>query len=183
MTRKKNTTTGLIIGIAVLFPTGSALAECEQVRGRIVSEQVMIFSNGEPCPSPLGLCTEGRFSGDLKGRFKFIASTLTIYSTLDPTTTPDVAAVTGVNNLQPRKFCKGTLVLTDTSAFSVSPDGFVGGLETIDSLASTGDCAGASGRIRIEGVFQEGCVDCSYKGEACAENDDEDDEDGDGDDT
>ena len=178
MNRRQRAAAALILGIAVMFSTGSALAECERVKGRIISSQVTVFSDGELCPSPLGLCTEGRFSGDLKGRFKFIASTLTLYSTLDPTTTPDVAAVTGVNNLQPRKLCNGTLVLTDTSAFSVSPDGFVGGLETIDGIASSGDCKGVSGRIRIEGVFQEGCVDCTYKGEVCADNEDKDDTDG-----
>ncbi len=185
MKPKQSMTAGMILGAAVFLTTGSAMAECEPVRGRIVSEQVEVFSRGEPCPSVLGLCTEGRFSGDLKGRFKFIANSLTLYDTLDPTTTPNVAAVTGVNKLQPRKLCHGTLVFTDTSAFSLEPDGFVGGLETVDGSASTGSCYGASGRIRIEGVFMEGCVDCTYKGEICidrGQDDDDDDDDNDEDD-
>ncbi len=173
------TAPGLIFGITVLFSTGSALAECERVRGRIVSDQVTVFSNGHACPSPLGLCTEGRFSGDLKGRFRFVASTLTPFDSLDSSTASDVAAVTGVNRLRPKEFCDGILVFADTSAFSLSPDGFVGGLETIDSLASTGACEGVSGRIRIEGVFVEGCVDCTYKGEVCADGDDDKGEDDD----
>ena len=176
MTLTRISTTGLLLGAAVHFLPGSALAECEQVRGRIVSNQVAVFSDGEACPSPHGLCTEGRFSGDLKGRFKFIASTLTPFSVQDPDTAPDVAAVTGVNNLQPREACHGVLVFKDTSAFSLSPDGFVGGLETIDPYTSSGGCHGVTGRIRIEGVFQEGCVDCTYKGEVCGVGDDEDDD-------
>ena len=62
----------LIVGLAVFLSTGNALAECETVRGRIVSELVAVFSDGTPCGSGLGLCTEGRFTGDLKGRFRSV---------------------------------------------------------------------------------------------------------------
>ena len=183
MKARVNTEGGLFLGVAMFLLTANALAECETVRGRIVSELVTVFSDGNPCTSELALCTEGRFTGDLKGRFKFVANTLTPYGALDPTSPQDVAAVTGVNVLQPRNFCDGTLVFTDTSAFSLTADGYVGGLENVDGDASTGDCSGATGRIRIEGVFLGGCVDCRYRGEICMANDDagddEDDEDDD----
>ena len=180
MKRRRGIALPLALGLAVFFPTGSSMAECESVRGRIVSTQVPVFSDGESCPSVLQLCTEGRFSGDLKGDFKFIANSLTPYSALDPTTAQDVAAVTGVNYLRPKELCAGTLVFTDTSAFSLSLDGYVGGLENVDGSVSTGTCEGATGRIRIEGVFMEGCVDCTYRGEICTASDnDGDDEDDD----
>ncbi len=163
----------------MIFATGLAHATCKSVDGRIVSQLVSMFSDGTPCPSLLGLCTEGRFTGDLKGRFTFVANALAPYTDFDPTAPPDVAATTGVVELRPRKFCRGKLVLSDTSSFSLSSDGSVGGIETVDGGASSGGCKGVSGRIRIEGIFQEGCVDCSYAGEICgvAEHDDDDDDD------
>lgn len=161
--------------------SAAALADCETVEGRITSKLVPMFSTGENCPSPLGLCTEGRFTGDLEGRFTFSASTLVPYVFQDPSVPQDVAATTGVLNLEPDEFCEGSLTLSDTSAFSLSADGSVASLETI--VAGTDECAAASGRIRIQGVFMEGCVDCEYVGEVCGVDDDDDDSDSDDDDS
>ncbi len=141
---------------------------CERVDGRITSRLLgegETFSNGEPCLSPLLLCTEGRFTGDLKGRFRFTAQTLTPYAALDGDSPDDVAATTGTIELETR-FCRGTLVLDDTSAFSLNLDGSVASIETVNG-ASDGGCTGASGRLRVTGIFMEGCVDCSYEGEIC----------------
>lgn len=174
-------TSAAICGVALFALTATALADdCETVEGRITSNLVPIFSTGENCPSPLGLCTEGRFTGDLEGRFTFSASTLMPFVLQDPSVPPDVAATTGVLNLELDEFCEGTLTLSDTSAFSLSADGSVASLETI--VAATGECAAASGRLRIQGVFMEGCVDCSYVGEVCGVDDDDDDSDSDSDD-
>jgi hypothetical protein len=46
---------GLSIGIAMAIVTGSAHAACKSAHGRIVSELVTEFSDGTPCPPPLGL--------------------------------------------------------------------------------------------------------------------------------
>ena len=156
---------GLAFGIPLAVAAGSAHAECEPVDGNIVSQVVTEFSNGDPCPSPLAICTEGRFTGDLKGRFRFTAQTLLSYAELDPLSPADVAATTGTIELRTR-FCHGTLVLDDTSAFSLNVDGSVASIETVNA-ASDGGCTGASGRLRINGTFMEGCVDCSYEGEIC----------------
>ena len=82
------------------------------------------------------------------------------------------------------KYCRGDLVFNDTSAFSVvsiSGDGNLGfaSLETVDGAASTGRCQDATGRVRIQGLFNNGCVDCKYEGLICgvtvSGNDDDDD--------
>ena len=168
---------------ASLFVGAPALADCESVKGRIVSSVVAAYSDGTPCPSPLLLCTEGRFTGDLAGKFRFFASGLTFYNTIDPNSPPDIAASTGVITLETRKLCKGTLTFADTAAFSGGPDGYVVAIETI--AEGSGSCADASGRIRLQGVFLGGCVDCKYVGEVCGvggDDDDDDDDDEDDDD-
>ena len=171
----------LLLGVAALglVATGATAGDCKSVKGRVVSELVTAFSDGSPCTSPLGLCTEGRFTGRLKGKFRFVANTLTPFVVADPAAPPDVASTTGVISIATR-FCDGTLVLDDTSAFSLSDDGFVASLQTPNGAASTGGCSGASGRVRLEGIFQLGCVDCRYKGEICGVGpvgDDDDDDD------
>ena len=116
-----------------------ALAErCRDVDGRLISRVVETFSNGKPCTSPLGVCTEGRFTGDLKGRFRFTSRTLQSYSTQDPDAPLDVTSLTGFFKLSPRKLCNGTLTLFDTSAYSFGPDGSYSSIETITS--GTGTC-------------------------------------------
>ncbi len=172
---------GVGIGLALVASTGTAVAECEAVDGRVVSRLVEEFSNGEPCPSPLALCTEGRFTGDLEGDFTFVALSLNPYATLpgvaEGTVPPDVAATTGFINLEPEELCAGTLVLSDTSTFSLGPDGFFAGLETV--FPQDDACGDVTGRLRIEGVFIGGCVDCRYDGEICGADVDDDDDDDD----
>ncbi len=163
-----------VAGLVSAASIGMAEAGCKKVKGHITSDLVAVFSDGEPCTSPLGLCTEGRFTGRLKGKFTFVANTLTPYPVLDPAAPADVAATTGVINLD-TKFCRGTLVLADTSAFSLGADGLFGGLDTVDGDASTGGCFGATGRIHLAGVFMEGCVDCAYEGEVCKLGNSDDD--------
>ena len=106
---------------------------------------------------------------------------------------PDtVDASTGIITLTPRRFCEGALIFADTSAFSYDSnpvisgkfEGIVSAIETV--VAGVGGCAGASGRIRLQGVFDNGCVDCRYEGEICLPDsdagDDDDDDDRDDDD-
>ncbi len=162
-----------------LVASGAWAGDCRAVHGRVTSDLVGQFSDGTPCPNPLGLCTEGRFTGGLKGKFRFVAGEVIPFGVIDMSKPqPLVAATTGVINLDTR-FCGGMLVLDDTSAFSLEPDGFVASLQTPNGNASTGGCFGASGRVRLEGVFQGGCVDCKYRGEICGVGpvgDDDDDD-------
>lgn len=152
---------------AVALLSSPTFAEqCKNVKGRITSTIVGEFSDGSPCTSPAGVCTEGRFTGRLKGKFRFTAFTLTPFNALDPLAPADVAATTGSIALE-SKACDGILVMDDTATFSLSADGSVASLETPNQDMSSGNCAGITGRLRISGVFEGGCVDCRYKGSLC----------------
>jgi len=144
---------------------------CRSVQGRVVSEVVTEFSDGSACTSPLGICSEGRFTGKLKGRFTFTATGAAPFATIDGGSPEDMFATTGVLNLGFAR-CNGALVFRDTSVFSFGPDGFFASVGTADPLLGSGSCAELSGRIRIEGVFDQGCVDCKYRGEICRWGDD-----------
>lgn len=170
-----------IIAVLGIVPVANAQSDCRTVKGRITSELAEVFSNGEVCPSPLGLCTEGRFRGDLKGRFTFVANSLTPFDMVDLTAPPDLAnlaATTGTITLK-TKFCDGTLVINDGASFSLGQDGFYASVGIIDDSQASGGCVDAVGLLRQQGVFQAGCVDCKYVGEVCGipEDDDDDDDD------
>lgn len=160
--------TRILILVGGLLAAMSAFAtpdDCKSVKGRLTSNVVV------PCDG--ALCSEGQFRGNLRGRFTFVANTLLPFGSAvaDPNAPGDVFASTGVIRID-TKFCRGTLVLKDTSAFAVASItgdddlGFVS-LETVDSTNSTGKCEGATRRIRIQGIFNNGCVDCKYEGLIC----------------
>ena len=66
------TTLLLASAIVSLDGNGTAMAgECKSVKGRVVSQ---LLTAG--CASPVGLCTIGRFSGDVRGEFVFTATSL-----------------------------------------------------------------------------------------------------------
>lgn len=177
----------LLAGFMLASASAFASDHCIAVKGRVTSETVTVFSNGIDCPSPVGICTEGRLTGRLKGRFRFVAGSLEPFN--NGGATPDVFATTGVLTSK-SKLCRGTAVFNDTSAFATSS---VAGdtnldfasIQTLDGNLSSGRCNGATGRIRIQGLFDNGCVDCKYEGRICGvvtSHDDEDDEDDDDDD-
>lgn len=188
-----------LIAVCALLSLSSTIAfadECKNVRGRVVANSVVTFSNGFPCPSLL--CTEGRFSGGLKGTFSYFATGSVPYNqaVMPPPefpAPPNIDASTGVITLTPKSFCKGELFLSDTSAFSFNGprptqpgdpvEGIVSAIETI--VGGTGSCEGVTGQITLEGIFENGCVDCTYRGQVCGgpadDEDDEDDEDEDDD--
>lgn len=158
----------LILALAgsAIFSVATAGDDCRSVKGRVVSQVVAEFSDGSPCTSPLGICSEGRFSGNLKGRFTFTAGAAMPFGAVDGSSPGDIFATTGVLHLEPAR-CRGALAFRDTSVFSFGADGNFASIDTVDPLLGSGRCARASGRIRIEGIFQLGCVDCKYRGEIC----------------
>lgn len=177
----------LFAGFMLLSAGAFASDHCISVKGRVTSQTVAVFSNGVACPSPVGICTEGRFTGGLKGRFRFVAGSLDPFN--NGGVTPDVFATTGVLTSK-SKLCRGSAVFNDTSAFattSVAGDTNLdfASIQTLDGNLSTGRCSGATGRVRIQGLFDNGCVDCRYQGRICgvvAAHDDDDDDDEDEDD-
>lgn len=167
-----------LAGLLGIAPIAFAAGDCKPVQGHLTSTVVSVFSDGTPCTSPFGICSEGRFTGRLKGQFRFVANALHPFAAIDPTAPLDVAATTGVITVE-SSYCGGTLVLDDTSAFSLGEDGFFASLQTPNGALSGGGCTGASGRIRAQGVFIGGCVDCKYVGEICGVGPSPDDDDDD----
>ncbi len=162
------------MSVLLITLSASALADCKSVKGRVISDVVLQYSDGSTCLSPL--CTEGRFTGQLKGQIRYFATAAAPYNDLlmpMVPVPPNVAASTGIITLSPHHYCSGELVFADTSAFSYDSDpsvsgkfeGIVSAIETI--VSGTGTCAGATGRLRLQGVFDNGCVDCKYVGEVC----------------
>jgi len=151
----------LVIPAMITLTSGSGTAtagECQSVTDHISSQLLT-----EGCTSPVGLCTIGRFRGGLRGEFVFTATSL------NPTANPDfaqtsVAFYTGDLFLQTRD---GSLNLKDAGAFNIALDGNgdFGSVQTI--IEGTGDLVNTAGRIRTEGIFIGGCVDCRYRGELC----------------
>jgi hypothetical protein len=139
---------------------GTALAgECRSVIGQLASRVTT-----DACTSPLDLCTLGRYWG-VQGAFGFTATSLT------PAANPDfaqttVAFYTGDAVIRTKD---GDLMIKDAGAFDIGPtsNGDFGAVLAI--IGGTGDFVGATGRIRIEGLFVNGCVDCRYRGEVCTQ--------------
>lgn len=95
--------------------------------------------------------------GGLHGNFFYVAQQLVNNPVL-----PDVPLVLGTITLTTTQ---GVLTIQDSTLASFAPDGSGAGLLTI--MQGTGALTGASGRLRTFGVFQQGCVDCDYRGEVC----------------
>jgi len=168
--------------------------DCRFISTHLSSQQVTQFSDGTACPAGQ-ICTEGRFIGNLNGRFRF-QSTGSPYPAFlvdpqlpnfDPTTgnpppsfsAPWMFFTTGEIRLDTR-FCSqngrsGLLVFRDATTFAVTafppfnPDiaGPFGDAAWVDGGDSTGACAGASGLLTGIGTFKAGCVDCDYEGKIC----------------
>jgi len=127
-----------------------------RVKGHISSEAL----TGPECASPVGLCTAGRFSGDIQGRFVFTANTLT--PTLD---TPQTGVVHYIGDIVIHTK-QGDIVIKDSGAFNTLPGGTgdVGSVSTI--VSGTGKWAHASGHIHIAGTFTPaGGGDSDFEGE------------------
>lgn len=167
----------LLAAVVMVLLTGTSKAtanDCKFVSTHLSSQQVATFSDGTPCPSPV--CTEGRFTGGLNGKFRYIATGQSPASAVDANLPSSMLFLTGVAYLD-TKFCgnrnqTGTLVLRDATSFTVtavSPDlaGLFGDVFWVDGAASTGTCAGASGLLTGIGIFKAGCVDCDYEGKVC----------------
>jgi len=156
---------------------------CRPVNGRIVSQAVPIgqlLSDGSLCAAPAGLfCTSGKFTGGLEGTFDFTPTTV------DAPGNPDfpltgIAFFTGELILQTND---GGLVFKDAGALDVAIAGDGGSFASmLTIIEGTGALTGATGRIRDEGIFINGCVDCRHRGEVCLpdggdnDTDDEDDD-------
>lgn len=139
---------------------------CRSIEGRLVSQVVPIgqlLSDGSPCAASPGLfCTTGRFTGGLAGTFDFTATTF------DPAANPDFA-VTGVGFFTGRLVLHtnhGVLTFRDAGAIAADQDAMTFA-SVLTVVEGTDALSGATGRIRDEGIFINGCVDCRYRGDVC----------------
>jgi hypothetical protein len=159
----------ILIGLVVTQWIAAQTApgqSCRHVEGRLVSQVVPIgqsLSDGSACAAAPGLfCTTGRLTGGLAGTFDFTATTF------DPAANPDFA-LTGTGFFTGRLVLRtnhGTLTFRDAGAIATD-DQSLTFASVLTAIEGTGALTGATGRIRDEGIFINGCVDCRYRGEVC----------------
>ena len=170
MTRCARISTLLIIAFLAPQLNASQAARgdaCRPADGRLVSQVVPIghpLSDGSLCAAAPGLfCTTGRFTGGFAGTFDFTATTF------DPSANPDFA-VTGAGFFTGRLVLhtkRGVLIFKDAGAIAADGD-VVTFASVLTIIEGTGALTGATGRIRDEGIFINGCVDCRYRGDVCS---------------
>src|SRR5215510_6343974 len=140
---------------------------CQPVNGRLVSQVVLIgqpLSDGSLCAASPGLfCTTGQFTGGLAGTFDFTATTLNTSANPDFALT-GIAFFTGQLVLHTNH---GGLVFKDAGALAIDGD-VITFASVLTIIEGTGALTGTTGRIRDEGIFINGCVDCRYRGEVCS---------------
>jgi hypothetical protein len=153
----------LLAGFALLLVSASASAEaqCRRVRG-FYEEHA---ADPNSCPSPVGLCIEGEFSGNIKGMFRATATSL-VPTADTPATGVLLFTGDGVTNAQIAGQ-HGELTFKSAGAFQSTGAGNIVDLQYI--TGGTGDLAGASGVIRASGVFDPatGMGESEYEGMIC----------------
>ncbi len=133
----------LVVAAAAATGGGYALAsqDAKPAHGSLRSQPLV-----EGCTSPIGFCTAGRARGTINGDFVFTAYRFV------PSDTPGVILFTGEIVFQTRR---GEVRCQDAGAYNVgeleSGPGPFASLCTI--TGGTGEWAGASGHIRIQGTF------------------------------
>ncbi|MFN8441720.1 MAG: hypothetical protein U0175_13155 [Caldilineaceae bacterium] len=152
-----------IAGAALVLITASASADarCRNVHG-FYEEHA---ADPTSCPSPVGLCIAGEYSGSIKGLFTSTATTLT--TTIDtPLTT--VVDFTGDSVIHAKIGNKqGDLMVKNAGVYQTTGDGNILDLQYITS--GTGQLVGASGVIRASGMFNPatGMGESEYEGMVC----------------
>lgn len=152
-----------LAAIAVLLVTASASAnaQCRRVRGFYEEHAV----DPSSCNSPIGLCIEGEFSGNVKGAF---ASTATALQPNGDTPTTSVVWFTGDGVIHAKIDSReGDIFFKSSGAFQTTGDGNIVDLQYI--TGGTGHLAGITGVIRASGTFNPvtGMGESEYEGLVC----------------
>ena len=167
LTRRSTTVTRLAaatlagMAVALTAPSISAESRCRHVTGHYAEHAAAPTG----CPSPVGLCIEGEFSGSVRGAFAVTATSLA------PTADTPVTAVvhfTGDGVIHARiGGQQGDLFFKSAGAFHTVGTGEIVDLQFI--TGGTGAFAGASGALRASGTFDPatGSGGSEYSGTVC----------------
>lgn len=132
--------------LATLAASGAAMAaECRSVNGHF-SEQSLA---GPACLSPVGVCTQGTYSGALRGDFSTVVSSFTASAD-----TPVTAAAlfTADSTLVVRYGQRdGQLFIKNAGALRTTGNGEIVDLQVV--VGGSGGFAGASGVLQASGAF------------------------------
>ena len=147
----------LLLGAA--GPSQAAASGCRNVRGSYVEHAVT-----ENCPSPVGLCIAGTYSGQIRGDFEGRATSIL---TTPDTPTTGVAMFTSDSTIAATVAGRsGTLIIKNAGAFASANDGPIVDLQTI--VGGSGQLKGTSGALRAEGTFSATTGGTSrYQGTLC----------------
>jgi hypothetical protein len=157
-------------GVVLLMLAGTAIApaaaqsaagmRCRNLNGHYVEHAAAPGS----CPSVVGLCIEGEYSGAIRGAFAVTATSLT--PTADTPAT-GVVSFTGDGTIHARGGKRGDLFFKSTGAFHTLGAGEIVDLQFI--TGGTGDFTGASGALRASGTFDPvaGSGESEYVGTVC----------------
>lgn len=153
----------LLVAAALLTNSAHASADvrCQNVIGHYAERAVAPAS----CPSPVGLCIEGEFSGGIRGDF---ASTPTTLAPTADTPTTGVVTFTGDGVIHARLGdAEGDIFFKSAGAFHTVGTGEIVDLQFI--TGGTGGFAGASGALRASGTFDPvaGTGESEYVGVIC----------------
>ena len=151
----------VIMAFALAGARLSAEDQCRGVNGHIAIRAVAPAS----CPSPVGLCVEGDFSGAIRGPLT-VTGTSFIATADTPATA--VALFTGDGVIRVRTGDKrGDLFLKTSGAYHSVGTGEIVDLQFING--GTGALTGASGVLRASGTFDPvaGTGEVEYTGTVC----------------
>lgn len=130
---------------------------CERVKGTLSSMIANCPGNVDPA---LYFCTQGHFDGDFEADFSYMAS-LSDLVVLDN----GIGSIQGDITLSNIDRCEGTISAVDYA--HVTLDGFENVASIQVTTEGTDECAHVTAILRVEGIFQGGCVDCEFDGEIC----------------
>ena len=153
----------LVLGAALLLGSTQARADpsCRTVHGSASLNPV----SASDCPSPVGICGEGTFTGGLTGDYFSVLFTLT---PTDDTAVTQVVLFTGETTLPVAKVDhrRGQLVFKEAGAFHVEGAGEFGELYSV--VSGTGEFVGATGVLKAVGTFNAVTGgDIVYQGQIC----------------
>jgi len=134
---------------------------CRSVKGRFHS------SPARNCDSPVGFCTAGELTGQLRGNYAFVMRTL---NTANEVQAPGVFFYTGgsVISLGAGRSA-GTLLAVDTGTVDLEPTGSHAMAAILNITGGTGAHAKEHGHLVLRGTLdpESGEVNGDYQGEVC----------------